>query len=182
MCSSILRANEAAPRRLSTKLSTDGRGDREQVAANPNRRRGAGSHPGNWGRRNLEEARGDGRHANLSTIYNLFESKEDVLTRVLNDAFGQYLSDVAERASSDPLQRFFDAVDVAAEFYSADAPFYRSSVWLVDVDSSYKLSLQRPRFDFFRDLVSQAIADGLLRPGTGPYVLSLMVVPMFSAP
>jgi AcrR family transcriptional regulator len=121
-------------------------------------------------------------HVSQSTIYNLFESKEHVLSRVFNDAFGQYLAAVAERASPEPLQRFFDAVDIAAEFYSADAPFYRSSVWLVDADSDYKLALQKPRFGFFRDLVSQAIEGGVLGRETDAYVLGLMVVPMFSAP
>jgi len=118
----------------------------------------------------------------LSTVYNLFESKEDVLARVFNEAFDRYRVSVLERASEDPLQRFFDAVDIAAEFYSADIPFYRSSVWLVEADSSYKLSLQKPRFGFFRDLVGRAIRAGLLRTDTDAYVLGLMVVPMFSAP
>lgn len=118
----------------------------------------------------------------LSTVYNLFESKEDVLSRVFNEAFDGYRAAVAGHASKDPLQRFFDAVDIAADFYSADAPFYRSSLWLVDADSSYKLSLQKPRFGFFRELVSQAIEAGLLRAETDAYVLGLMVVPMFSAP
>ncbi len=118
----------------------------------------------------------------LSTVYNLFESKEDVLARVFNEAFDQYLAAISERASAEPLQRFFDAVDIAAEFYSADVPFYRSSAWLVYADSSYKLSLQKPRFGFFRELVSQAIKAGVLRPETDAYVLGLMVVPMFSAP
>ena len=118
----------------------------------------------------------------LSTVYNLFESKEDVLARVFNEAFGQYRTAVLERASAEPLQRFLDAVDIAAEFYSADVPFYRSSAWLVYADSSYKLSLQKPRFGFFRDLVTRAIEEGVLRPETNAYVLGLMVVPMFSAP
>lgn len=118
----------------------------------------------------------------LSTVYNLFESKEDLFARVFNEAFGQYREAVIERASHDPLQRFFDAVDIAAEFYGADVPFYRSSAWLIHADSSYKLSLQKPRFGFFRDLVVQAVDGGLLRPDTDVYVLGLMVVPMFSAP
>lgn len=118
----------------------------------------------------------------LSTVYNLFESKEDVLAHVFNDAFNRYLNAVLERASTDPLQRFFDSVDIAAEFYSADVPFYRSSVWLVDADSSYKLSLQKPRFGFFRDLAIRAIEAGVLRADTDAYVLGLMIVPMFSAP
>lgn len=118
----------------------------------------------------------------LSTVYNLFQSKEDVVARVFNDEFAHYLDAVDERGSKEPLQRFFDAVDIAAEFYSADESFYRSSIWLVDANSSYKLSLQRPRFAFFRQLVNRAIEDGLLRTETDAYLLGLMVVPMFSAP
>lgn len=118
----------------------------------------------------------------LSTVYNLFESKEDVLARVFNEAFADYRTAVLERASAEPLQRFFDAVDIAAEFYSADAPFYRSSAWLVFADSSYKLSLQKPRFGFFRDLVVGAVEAGVLDRDTDAYLLGLMVVPMFSSP
>lgn len=118
----------------------------------------------------------------LSTVYNLFESKEDVLARVFNEAFEDYRTAVLERASADPLQRFFDAVDIAAEFYSADAPFYRSSAWLVFADSSYKLSLQKPRFGFFRDLIGGAIEAGVLARDTDAYLLGLIVVPMFSSP
>lgn len=118
----------------------------------------------------------------LSTVYNLFESKEDVVGRVFNQEYAKYLAAVDARASTDPLQRFFDAVDIAGEFYTADEPFYRSSIWLVDADSSYKLSLQKPRFGFFRNLVSEATDAGILRSDTDAYVLGLMVVPMFSAP
>lgn len=118
----------------------------------------------------------------LSTVYNLFASKEDVLAHVFNEAFAAFQSSVLARASVDPLHRFLDVVDIAAELYVADEPFYRSSIWLVDADSTYKMSLQRPRFGFFRDLVVRAIAGGVLRPGTDAYVVGLMVVPMFSAP
>lgn len=118
----------------------------------------------------------------LSTVYNLFESKEDVLARVFNEAFDQYRTAVMERASTEPLQRFFDTVDIAAEFYGADAPFYRSSAWLVFADSSYKLSLQKPRFGFFRELIGHAIETGLLARSTDAYLLGLIVVPMFSSP
>lgn len=118
----------------------------------------------------------------LSTIYNLFGSKEEVFAQVFNGAFEAYRGAVLARASADPLQRFFDAIDIAAEFYSADVPFYRSSVWLVDADSSYKLSLQKPRFSFFRDLAGQSIEAGLLRRDADAYVLGLMIVPMFSTP
>jgi AcrR family transcriptional regulator len=118
----------------------------------------------------------------LSTVYNLFESKEDVLAHVFNEAFAQFRDAVLARASREPLQRFLDAVDIAAGFYVADEPFYRSSAWLVNADSGYKLSLQKPRFAFFRELAAAAIDGGLLRAGTDAWVLGLMVVPMFSAP
>ena len=55
------------------------------------------------------------------------------------------------------------------------------SIWLVDADSSYKLSLQKPRFGFFRDLINHALAGGALRKDVDVYVLGLMIVPMFSA-
>ena len=118
----------------------------------------------------------------LSTVYNLFESKEDVLGRVFHEAFDQYRTAVLERASDEPLQRFFDAVDIAAEFYGADVPFYRSSAWLVFADTSYKLSLQKPRFAFFRDLIAHATDRGLLAAQTDAQLLALIVVPMFSSP
>lgn len=122
-----------------------------------------------------------GADVSLSTVYNLFESREDVLAHVFNEAFVQYKEMVEERASREPVQRFLDAVDIAAEIYSRDVPFYRTSIWLVDADSSYKLSLQKPRFGFFRDLINHALAGGALRKDVDVYVLGLMIVPMFSA-
>lgn len=117
----------------------------------------------------------------LSTVYNLFESKEAVLSRVFNGVFADYRACVFERGSKDPLQLFFDAVDIAAEFYEADVPFYRSLVWLVGRDSDLKLSLQEPRVQFFCDLVQGGVDGGLLVSTADSRIVGTTIVPLYSA-
>jgi AcrR family transcriptional regulator len=116
----------------------------------------------------------------LSTVYNLFESKEAVLARVFGGVFAEYRDVVFERAAKEPLQRFFDAIDIAAEFYEADVAFYRSMVWLVGRESQLKLAIQEPRFQFYCDLVQDAIDAGLLSPQTDSRLVGTTIVPLYS--
>lgn len=117
----------------------------------------------------------------LSTIYNLFESKEAVLATVYTNVFAEYREVVLARGSKDPLQIFFDAVDIAAAFYESDIAFYRSLVSLVGRDTAFKLSMQEPRFQFYSDLVSEAIDAGLLLPDADAVLLGNTIVPLYSA-
>ena len=116
----------------------------------------------------------------LSTVYNLFDSKEAVLALVFNDVFEEYRRVVFAHGSDDPLQIFFDAVDIAANFYISDVPFYKSLVWMVGRDSSLKLEIQQPRHQFYCDLVTIAIDRGLLKASADARIIGTTIVPLYS--
>jgi len=103
-----------------------------------------------------------------------------VLARVFGGVFAAYREVVFAKGSPDPLQLFFDAVDIAAEFYEADVAFYRSMVWLVGRESELKLSIQEPRFQFYCDLVQGAVDAGLLLPQTDSRLVGTTIVPLYS--
>jgi AcrR family transcriptional regulator len=116
----------------------------------------------------------------LSTVYNLFDSKEAMLALVFNGVFDEYRRVVIVRGSDDPLQMFFDAVDIAAEFYISDVPFYKSLVWMVGLNSSLKLEIRQPRHQFYCDLVEDAIGRGLLKPTADARIIGMTIVPLYS--
>lgn len=116
----------------------------------------------------------------LSTVYNLFASKEAVLTQVFVDTFVLYRELVFERASTDPFELLFDSVDIAAEFYEAEPAFYRSMVWLVGKESAVKLTIQQPRLEFYADMVQRTIDASLLRPETEPRLVAALISPLYS--
>ena len=122
----------------------------------------------------------DRAEVSLSTVYNLFDSKEAVLTQVFVGVFATYRAMVFEKTSTNAIQRFFDAVDIAAEIYESDLGFYRSLVWLVGRESELKLTIQEPRFQFFCDLVQEAIDAGLLLSTTDPRIVGTTIVPLYS--
>ncbi len=116
----------------------------------------------------------------LSTVYNLFDSKEAVLSLVFSGVFEEYRRVVFARSWDDPLQIFLDAVDIAADFYESDVAFYKSLVWMVGRDSSLKLELQQPRFQFYCDLVENAIDRGLLVSTANARIIGTTIVPLYS--
>jgi AcrR family transcriptional regulator len=116
----------------------------------------------------------------LSTVYNLFDSKEEVLALVFNGAFEKYRKVIFTRDLDDPLQTFFDAVDIAADFYTSDIFFYKSLAWLVGRDSSLKLEIRQPRHQFYCDLVENAIDRGLLKPTADSRIIGMTIVPLYT--
>jgi AcrR family transcriptional regulator len=117
----------------------------------------------------------------LSTVYNLFDSKEAVLRRVFTEAFERYLALTRTGGPEDSLERIFHAVDVAADLYASDAEFYRSAAWLVGRGSSLKQSLQEPRVRFWCDLIAGMVADGRLTPAAEPTTIgACCMTPLFA--
>jgi AcrR family transcriptional regulator len=117
----------------------------------------------------------------LSTVYNLFDSKEAVLSRVFSESFERYRAVMDRTLSPDPLERIFQAVDISGDLYSAEPDFYRSAVWLVGRGSSLKTSLQEPRVRFWCALVENLVKAGLLSPAADPTILgAFCIVPLFA--
>ena len=118
----------------------------------------------------------------VSTVYNLFESKEAVLASVFDLDLAQFEQRVAAAGSDDALTRIFDAIDIAADLYRADPGFYRAIMWRLPGgagDPALNVALRAPRNRFWRGMVEAAIAGGQLKPGTDPAVLAALLIQIF---
>lgn len=116
----------------------------------------------------------------LSTLYNLFGSKDAVLVAVYADDLARYEALVQARASRDALARLFDAVSVAAELYAAEPDFYRATMWRRAPGEPLDAAMRQPRSRFWENLVRAARHDGALLPDTDVETLSRTLVYMFS--
>lgn len=119
----------------------------------------------------------------LSTVYNLFGSKQAVLAKVFDLDLLRYEQLVAAAHSQDALERLFDAVDIAAELYRADPDFYRATLrrWLAGPSAPFlSLALREPRGRFWRGMIANAAAEGLLKPDAHPVVLATLAVQVFN--
>lgn len=116
----------------------------------------------------------------LSTVYNLFGSKDAVLEAVYTDDLAAYEEQVAARASADALERLFDAVDVAMDLYGADPDFYRAAMWRRAPSEPLDAAMRQPRGQFWEGLVGAVQAEGFLRPDTDGAALTRVLVYQFS--
>lgn len=118
----------------------------------------------------------------VSTVYNLFDSKEEVLASVFDLDLAQFEQRVAAGRSQDALARIFDAIDIAAELYRADPGFYRAIMWRMPGgagDPALSVALRAPRNRFWRAMVEAAVAEGHLKPRTDPAVLAALLIQIF---
>jgi len=114
----------------------------------------------------------------LSTVYNLFESKQAVLARVFDQDLADFEQLVAAAPSADVLARIFDALDIAADLYQADPAFYRAIMWRRPGGGELGLqaTLRAPRIRFWRMMVAAAVREGWLRRGADPVVVSALLI------
>jgi len=119
----------------------------------------------------------------LSTVYNLFESKQAVLAQVFDLDLADFERMVAAAPSPDVLARMFDALDIAADLYQADPAFYRATMWRRPGGSGelgLRATLRAPRIRFWRDMVAAATQQGWLRRGSDPAVVGALLIQIFS--
>jgi len=101
----------------------------------------------------------------LATPYNLFGSKRAIVLAVLDDV-REYHDRFGHLRSTDPLERLFGALDIAIDFYVDDPRFYRT-LWAAVSDASDDLRgeiYNQKRNDFWRNLVNEAVAAGVVAP------------------
>jgi AcrR family transcriptional regulator len=120
----------------------------------------------------------DRADVSLSTVYNLFESKQAVLARVFDQDLADFEQLVAAAPSADVLARIFDALDIAADLYQADPAFYRAIMWRRPGggDLGLQATLRAPRIRFWRMMVAAAVREGWLRRGSDPGVVSALLI------
>src|SRR3546814_342360 len=82
-------------------------------------------------------------HANVSvtTVYNIFGSKQGLMISVLNEDHNAYREWFSRVRSSDPLERFFDAVVLAKQLYASEPSFYKAVQFSVYNGNSRDLRL-----------------------------------------
>jgi AcrR family transcriptional regulator len=115
----------------------------------------------------------------LSTVYNLFESKQAILARVFDQDLARFEALVGAAPAHDVLDRIFDALDIAADLYEADPAFYRAIMWRRPSgggDLKLQTTLREPRIRFWRTMVAAAIREGWLRPGADPAVVGALMI------
>jgi AcrR family transcriptional regulator len=118
----------------------------------------------------------------LSTLYNLFGSKDAVLAAVFDEDLARYQALMRALPPQPALTRLFEAVDVAADLYRADPDFYRTILWRRPKQAGTAPDLLRqPRNQFWQDLVAQARQDGDLRPFADAPTVSALLIRHFSA-
>jgi AcrR family transcriptional regulator len=115
----------------------------------------------------------------LSTVYNLFDSKQSVLARVFDQDLARFEALVDAAPAQDVLERIFDALDIAADLYAADPAFYRATMWrrpAGDGELALQTTLREPRIRFWRTMVAAAVREGWLRRGVDPAVVGALLI------
>src|SRR3546814_18227697 len=96
-------------------------------------------------------------HANVSvtTVYNIFGSKQGLMISVLNEDHNAYREWFSRVRSSDPLERFFDAVVLAKQLYASEPSFSKAVQLSVYNGNSrdLRLALLGPRHQIGRATV-----------------------------
>jgi AcrR family transcriptional regulator len=130
----------------------------------------------------LVAARAD---VSLSTVYNLFESKQAVLAAVLDQDLVRFEAMVRAARSQDALARIFDALGIAARLYRDDPGFYRAILWRrpsPGPDRAFDAAMLEPRTRFWQGMVASAKSAGFLKVDADPEALgTLMSRIMFGA-
>ena len=120
----------------------------------------------------------------LSTLYNLFTSKEDVLVSVYHDDLLRFEVLIFEADSVDQLERIFDSVDIAADLYGGDPEYYRTIMWRQpyiagNMRSHYTASRSR-RVLMWPKVVAEIISEGSLVESASPVVLGTIIMQSIS--
>lgn len=104
-------------------------------------------------------------NVSIATPYNLFGSKDQVLSSVLEDDLEQYCSELGQN-STDELQVFFDAVTLTTKLYASESTFYRAILGAVYLEGSdkYLASYRGPRHVMWKNMVKQAVLAEYLIP------------------
>jgi AcrR family transcriptional regulator len=113
----------------------------------------------------------------LSTLYNLFASKDAILAGVHQQDVRHVAALVEEAHVADSLDRIFKAIEISADRYREDPAFYRA-ILRRDTrgapDPARDALLREPRM-FWRNLLAAAVEDGFLRPVADTDVLNVLV-------
>jgi AcrR family transcriptional regulator len=99
----------------------------------------------------------------LATPYNLFGSKRAIVLAVLEDV-REYRERFAALRATDPIERIFQALHLALDYYKRDRRFYKT-LWaaIFDTTDEVRTAILNPqRTQFWRELVGEAKEAGAI--------------------
>lgn len=114
----------------------------------------------------------------LSTVYNLYESKQAILAAVLDQDLVRFEAMVRAARSRDALERILDALRIAEKLYRDDPRFYRAILWRrpsPGPDRAFDAAMLEPRTRFWREMVANATQAGFLRAETDASALGMLM-------
>ena len=99
----------------------------------------------------------------LVTPYNLFGSKQAIMSTLLDEDIGTYGAEL-RRSRRDPLDIFFRAVTLGRDYFDRDQNYYRAVLAAVynEGGRDYRSMFRGPRRALWRQLVETAVAEGYL--------------------
>lgn len=101
----------------------------------------------------------------LKTPYNLFGSKHNLLTCLMDTDLEDYRKKVEKLASKDPIQKIYDSLDLAIDIYRREETFYKG-LFFAALDSKEKSLMPaflKPRILFWEARLSEAIAHNKVK-------------------
>jgi AcrR family transcriptional regulator len=109
-------------------------------------------------------------NVSLATPYNLFGSKSVILVEVLKITASSFGEKFAAKASPNSLNRIFEFVDQSIGLYRSDPNFFKALLRALykTEDTELRLLLQRPRIQFYKNLLRESIAEGYLSDDCSP--------------
>ncbi|WP_439814562.1 TetR/AcrR family transcriptional regulator [Zavarzinia sp. CC-PAN008] len=116
----------------------------------------------------------DRSNVSLATIYNLIGQKHDLLLEIFSTDLDVFNREVAGSATSDPLDRTFEALDIATRHLFHAYDYSRALFGALFSTSGHELArlFQRPRANYWAGMVTEAMEKGLLLPDAKPPLVS----------
>lgn len=105
-------------------------------------------------------------NVSLATPYNLFGSKQAILIELLSQSATTFGKLFQQQASSDQLSRIFDYVEMSFNLYRSDPAFYQALLRTIyrSEDAELRTKLRKPRANFLKTLLRDAMTAGYLEP------------------
>lgn len=112
-----------------------------------------------------------------ATPYNLFGSKQAILTAVYEEDMRDFHANYEVRACADPLGRIFDLADFSIEHWKSSPDFYKALLIVLSRNTGSRVDgAWSPRRSYARRLIQNLAAAGGLESGAPLEALSTALV------
>jgi AcrR family transcriptional regulator len=113
-----------------------------------------------------------------STPYNLFGSKQSIVSAVLAADLEQFIAMLELMEPCNSIENIFNAIELSARRYEDEPRFYRTllSSAYFGSDSGTTEQFEAPRLASWEDILANAISEGLLNDNASPAVLGKTII------